>query len=432
MTPLRTHVRRTLVLAAAAAVATALAGSAAAAAPAGEIRHAASPNAIAGSYLVTLADAAVGASAGAARTAAVTDRAASLARQYGGAVEQVYDAAINGFEVRMSAAAARRLAAHSAVTRVEQNQTVSLAATQLNPPSWGLDRIDQRNLPLNRSYTYPNTAPRVTAYIIDTGIRYDHTDFAPRAVPGFDAFGGNGSDCNGHGTHVAGTVGGTKFGVAKQVRLVSVRVLNCSGSGTIAGVVGGVNWVTANAATLSVANMSLGGGASSTLDSAVANSIAVGGVTYAVAAGNSNADACNFSPARVPAALTVGATDITDTRAYYSNYGRCLDLFAPGSAITSAWHTSNSATNTISGTSMAAPHVAGVAAMVLYTYPTYTPAQVASYIIRTATPNVVINPGPGSPNRLLYVVNPSVISPTPGPTLSPVPHPSLTPLSAPR
>ncbi|SDZ08402.1 Serine protease, subtilisin family [Micromonospora pattaloongensis] len=386
------------------AVVTAAAAPANAAPATGEIRLAGGATAIADSYIVVLKDSAVGAKAGASRAAsAVSSRAGSLADSYGGSVERTYSAALNGFETRMSAQAARRLAAHPDVAYVEQNHVVSLAATQTNPPSWGLDRVDQRNLPLNRSYTYPTTATNVRAYIIDTGLRFAHSDFGGRATSGYDAVdGGTADDCNGHGTHVGGTVGGAAYGVAKGVRLVGVRVLDCAGSGTNAGVIAGVNWVTANAVKPAVANMSLGGGASSALDNAVANSIA-SGVTYAVAAGNSNANACNSSPARTASAITVGATTSTDARASYSNYGSCLDIFAPGSSITSAWYTSNTATNTISGTSMAAPHVAGAAALVLSANPSYTPAQVSSTLVSRATTGVVTSPGSGSPNRLLFV-----------------------------
>ncbi|WP_329102399.1 S8 family peptidase [Micromonospora sp. NBC_01699] len=387
-----------------AAVAT---SSPAIAAPAtGEVRLAGSPTAVAGSYIVVLKDGAVGASAGTARAAAaVPTKAGALADKYGGSVARVYGAALNGFEARLSAKAAERLAAHPDVAYVEQDQVVSINATQTNPPSWGLDRIDQRNLPLNQSYTYPNTASNVRAYIIDTGIRFSHNDFGGRATSGYDAVdGGSADDCNGHGTHVAGTVGGSAYGVAKAVRLVGVRVLNCSGSGTNAGVIAGVNWVTQNAVKPAVANMSLGGGASTALDNAVASSIS-SGVTYALAAGNSNANACNSSPARTASAITVGATTSTDARASYSNIGTCLDIFAPGSSITSAWYTSNTATNSISGTSMAAPHVAGAAALVLSANPSYTPTQVRNYLYDNATQNVVGSPGSGSPNRLLFVVN---------------------------
>ncbi|MEU6075410.1 S8 family peptidase [Micromonospora sp. NPDC047074] len=369
------------------------AGPAAAAPAVGEVRFADSPNAVAGSYIVVLKDEAVG-----ARTSvAVPAKAGELSKRYGGAVTRVYGAAVNGFAATLSAPAARRLAAHPDVAYVEQDQVVSINATQLNPPSWGLDRIDQRDLPLDRAYTYPNTASNVRAYIIDTGIRFSHTDFGGRATSGYDAVdGGSADDCNGHGTHVAGTVGGVVHGVAKGVQLVAVRVLDCTGSGTLAGVIAGVDWVTQNAVKPAVANMSLGGGASATLDNAVTNSIR-SGVTYAVAAGNSTANACNSSPARVPAAITVGASTSTDARAPYSNTGTCLDIWAPGSAITSAWYTTNTATNTISGTSMAAPHVAGAAALVV-SVTNWPPNLVRDYLVANATTGK-----PASP--LLFVVN---------------------------
>jgi subtilisin family serine protease len=372
------------------------AASPAQAAGTGEIRFAGSPTAIAGSYIVVFKD-------GAVSSTAVSGMASRLASRNGGAVRQVYGAAVRGFELSASAKAARVLAADPAVAYVEQNQVMSIDATQTNPPSWGLDRIDQRNRPLNQSYTYPNTASNVTAYIIDTGIRFSHTTFGGRATSGFDAVdGGSADDCNGHGTHVAGTVGGSQYGVAKGVRLVAVRVLNCSGSGTTAGVVAGINWVTQNAIKPAVANMSLGGGASTTLDNAVNNSIN-SGVTYAIAAGNSNANACNASPARVGAAITVGSTTINDARSSFSNIGTCLDIFAPGSSITSSWFTSNTATNTISGTSMATPHVTGAAALVLSVNPGWSPSQVRNQLVNVATTNVITNVGSGSPNRLLFV-----------------------------
>ncbi|WP_430785062.1 S8 family peptidase [Actinoplanes sp. G11-F43] len=363
-------------------------GTPAAAAPAtGTILAAGSATAIPGSYIVVLKSGA---------------REAGLTKSYGGAVQRSFGTAVNGYEATLTEYQAKRLAANSKVAYVEQNQVISLAATQTNA-TWGIDRIDQRALPLSTTYTYPVTASNVTAYIIDTGIRYTHSQFGGRATAGYDAVGSGAVDCNGHGTHVAGTVGGSTYGVAKAVRLVGVRVLNCAGSGTTAGVVAGVNWVTQNAVKPAVANMSLGGGASTTIDNAVANSIA-SGVTYAVAAGNNNANASNYSPARVASAITVGATTRTDARASYSNYGSVLDIFAPGSAITSAWYTSNSATNTINGTSMAAPHVAGAAALVLSRNPSYTPAQVSSSLTSSATTGVVTSPGTGSPNRLLFVV----------------------------
>jgi subtilisin family serine protease len=372
----------------------------AAATPAtGQIRLAGTADAVAGSYIVVLKDGAV--SGRASRAAAVADRSAGLARGYGAQVRQTYGAALNGFEAAMSEAAARRLAADPSVAYVEQNQRVSLLTTQTGA-TWGIDRIDQASLPLSRTYTYTTTASNVTAYIIDTGIKYTHSDFGGRATYGYDAVGTGGVDCNGHGTHVAGTVGGATYGVAKAVKLVGVRVLNCSGSGTNAGVIGGVNWVTQNARKPAVANMSLGGGVSTALDNAVASSIS-SGVTYALAAGNSSASACNSSPSRVASAVTVGATTSTDARASYSNYGTCLDIFAPGSSITSDWYSSNTATNTISGTSMASPHVAGAAALVLAANPSFTPAQVRDNLVNRATPNKVTSPGTGSPNRLLFV-----------------------------
>ena len=370
------------------------------AAPAtGQIRLAGTADAVAGSYIVVLKDSAVAAKAN--RAAAVSDKSAGLARGYGAEVRRTFGAALNGFEAGMSEAAAKRLAADPSVAYVEQNQRVSLTATQTGA-TWGIDRIDQRNRPLSTTYTYTSTASNVTAYIIDTGIKYTHSDFGGRATYGYDAVGSGGVDCNGHGTHVAGTVGGTRYGVAKEVRLVGVRVLNCSGSGTNAGVIAGVNWVTANARKPAVANMSLGGGVSTALDNAVASSIS-SGVTYALAAGNSTANACNSSPSRVASAITVGATTSTDAKASYSNYGTCLDIFAPGSAITSAWYTTNTATNSISGTSMAAPHVAGAAALVLSGSPSSTPAQVRDALVTRSTASVVTSPGTGSPNRLLYV-----------------------------
>ncbi|GAB1646052.1 S8 family peptidase [Krasilnikovia sp. MM14-A1259] len=381
------------------ATATAAAATpAAAAAPTGQVRFASTATAIPGSYIVVLKDGTHGTRPGMAAAAA---KARGLASGYGAQVHYTYGAALTGFEASMSDDTARRIAADPRVAYVEQNQKVSLLETQ-NGATWGLDRVDQAALPLSGTYTYPTTASNVTAYVIDTGILYSHADFGGRATPGYDAVGTGGVDCHGHGTHVSGTIGGATYGLAKQVHLVGVRVLNCSGSGTTAGVVAGVDWVTQNASKPAVANMSLGGGASSTLDDAVAASIS-SGVTYALAAGNSNADACSTSPARVGAAITVGATTNTDARASYSNYGTCLDIFAPGTSITSDWASGDSATNTISGTSMASPHVAGAAALVLARNPSYTPAQVRDALVADATSNAVSNPGSGSPNRLLFV-----------------------------
>ena len=399
----RRRALRALAVTAAAAAFAAAASTPALAAPTGEIRYAGAADAVSGSYVVVLKGDAVGTANTLAARTAVPDRAAGLAKRYGGNVGTVWSSALTGYSAKMTAAQARRLAADPAVAYVEQDRVMTTQGTQTGA-TWGLDRIDQRNLPLNSTFTYPNTASNVRAYIIDTGIRTTHSDFGGRATWGTNTVDTNNTDCNGHGTHVAGTVGGTTYGVAKGVRLVAVKVLNCSGSGTTAGVISGVNWVTSNAVKPAVANMSLGGGASTTLDNAVANSIN-SGITYALAAGNSSANACNSSPARVASAITVGATTSTDARASYSNYGSCVDIFAPGSSITSAWRTSDTATNTISGTSMASPHVAGAAALVLSANTSYTPAQVASYLTSNATTGKVTSPGSGSPNRLLFVVN---------------------------
>ncbi len=350
-------------------------------------------------------------------TRAQSARAQRDARAQGGQVTHEYGAALNGFAARLNDRAVEGLRRNPNVAYLEVDQRVSLSATQSNP-TWGLDRIDQRSLPLSSSYTYNATGSGVTAYIVDTGVLGSHGEFSGRMASGYSAIsdGRGTTDCNGHGTHVAGTVGGTTYGVAKQVTIRPVRVLDCQGSGTNSGVIAGVDWVTGNhsAGAPAVANMSLGGGISSALDTAVANSIN-DGVTYAVAAGNENTNACNGSPSRVGAALTVGSTTSSDARSSFSNYGSCLDLFAPGSSITSAWHTSSSATNTISGTSMATPHVAGVAALYLQGSPSASPSTVAAAIVNGATTNVVSGAGTGSPNRLLYSLLDGGSTPPPPP-----------------
>ena len=328
--------------------------------------------------------------------------AQSLIKAHGAAHRHTYSHAIKGFAAKMSDAAAAAIARTPQVAYVEQDQVMHAITTETNA-TWGLDRIDQRALPLSGTYDYTPSGTGVTAYIIDTGIRFDHVEFGGRAVTGIDEVtaGGNAADCNGHGTHVSGTVGGATYGVAKSVQLVAVRVLDCSGSGSTSGVIAGIDWVTGQHASPAVANMSLGGGASTALDDAVRRSIA-SGVTYAIAAGNSNANACSYSPARVAEAITVGATTSSDARASYSNFGSCLDLFAPGSSITSAWYTSTTATNTISGTSMATPHVTGTAALYLETHTSASPSAVASAIVSSATSGVVSSPGTSSPNKLLF------------------------------
>jgi subtilisin family serine protease len=352
--------------------------------------------AVPGSYIVILRDDVTARSV-------TPQTAAALTQKYGGSVRSTWTAALHGFSAWMSEAQARSLAADPRVSYVQADAEVHALDTQTNPPSWGLDRIDQRNLPLDNSYTFTTTASNVHAYIIDTGIRITHTTFGGRATWGHNSVDTNNTDCNGHGTHVAGTVGGSQYGVAKGVSLVAVKVLNCSGSGTTAQVADGINWVAANAIHPAVANMSLGGGADPTLDNAVSAAIN-SGVTFAIASGNSNADACNFSPARVPSAITVNATDINDARASFSNFGTCTDIFAPGVNITSAWMTDDNATNTISGTSMATPHVTGAAALWLADHPGDTPGQVTAGLVNASTTNKVTNPGSGSPNRLLFTL----------------------------
>lgn len=396
-----THIgisRRYLYVAvAAAALATsALVVASPAGAQTGPVLGAGDPDAIAGEYIVAFEDG--------------TDSAADLIARYGGEIAAVFDS-IDAVHALMDHAAAERLAGDPAVSFVEQNQVVRLpearpgttGGTQADPPSWGLDRIDQRSLPLDGSYTYPNAGAGVTAFIIDTGIWLGHEEFTGRLAPGFSSIvpggEGDGNDCHGHGTHVAGTVGGTDYGVAKQVTLVPVQVLSCVGFGTTAGVVAGVDWVTGVAQGPAVANMSLGGDPSQALDMAVEASV-FSGVTFAVAAGNDDTDACSHSPAAAPSAITVGSTDIDDARSSFSNFGDCVDIFAPGRSITSAFLAGQTAV--FSGTSMASPHVAGAAAVYLSAHPRSDPERVAAVLTRKATKGAVTDPQ-ASPNLLLFL-----------------------------
>jgi subtilisin family serine protease len=335
---------------------------------------------------------------------APASEAGDIVLRDGGRLKYTYSSALKGFTAQLSPTTIQALRSNSKVARIEQNQRVHLETTQLNPANFGLDRIDQRNLPLSNSYTFNRTGAGVHFYGIDTGINLTHVDLNGRVGVGFDAVtpGGNANDCNGHGTHTATTAAGTSFGVAKGAIVHPVRVLDCTGSGTVAGVIAGVDFVTQNHVNPAVANMSLGGGISTALDQAVTASIA-SGVVYAIAAGNNSGNACNTSPARVPAALTVAASTRTDARASFSNFGTCVDLFAPGVGITAGWIGSNTATMTISGTSMATPHVAGVALLLREANPTATPAQVASLITSNATAGKITSAGTGTPNKLLFM-----------------------------
>lgn len=340
-----------------------------------------------------------------------------LALVGGGVVLNTYEFAMRGFAVRLSPLQAQLLALNPLVSAIEQDQTMEAVATQTGA-TWGLDRVDQRNRPMDGNYVYPDTAGQgVHVYIIDTGLNPNHSEFTGRVgtgrnfAPNSSGLLGGGStdaanttDCNGHGTHVAGTAVGTVYGVAKKATVHAVRVLGCDGSGSNSGVIAGVDWVTANAIKPAVANMSLGGGDSAALDTAVRNTIN-SGVSMAVAAGNSNNDACVGSPNKVPTAITVGSTTNTDARSSFSSFGSCLDIYAPGSNITSANYQNNTGSSVLSGTSMAAPHVAGAAALVLARNTSATPQQVRDTLVAEATSGVVTDAKAGSPNKLLYVSN---------------------------
>ncbi|MGA5194246.1 S8 family peptidase [Streptomyces exfoliatus] len=385
-----------------AAIATGTAAAAAAALFAGNLAGAATPaegtvhglgapGAVAGSFVVIL-DASA--------------NKADLAKKYGGTLQRAYGSEVNGFSASgLTVEEAKRLAADPAVGTVVQNKRFSIKETQEKPPSWGLDRIDQAATAGDEKYTYPdNGGEGVTAYVIDTGVRISHQDFGGRAQHGFDAVDNDDSadDGNGHGTHVAGTIAGTAHGVAKKSKIVAVRVLDDNGSGTTEQVVAGIDWVTQNHSGPSVANMSLGGGADEALDAAVKRAIA-SGVTFAVAAGNESADAGQGSPSRVPEALTVASSTKDDEQSDFSNFGAVVDLYAPGSDVTSAWNDSDTGTKTISGTSMAAPHVAGAAALYLAANTSATPADISAALTGAATADAIKNPSVGTANKLLKV-----------------------------
>jgi len=334
--------------------------------------------------------------------------AAEHARDHGVRSRYVYEHALSGYAAKMSEGQLGGVARDGRVKYIERDGVATTQTTEITTQSgapWGLDRIDAGR-GLSGTFSYKNTGVGVNAYIIDSGIRASHSEFGGRAVSGFDAVdGGPADDCNGHGTHVAGTVGGTVSGVAKSVNLVGVRVLDCAGSGAWSGVIAGIDWVAANHVKPAVANLSLGGGVNTAVDDAVRRLIAAG-VTTAVAAGNGNQggkeqDACKYSPARVAEAITIGATDKTDRKATFSNYGPCVDFFGPGVAIASAWHTGDTVGNTISGTSMATPHVAGVAALHLQSYPAATP-QATRDALLTLTTKGTVSASKTANNHLLF------------------------------
>jgi len=363
---------------------------------------------IKGQYIVVLKDNAASLASERSSLSRVSTVARSMATQHRARLVHTYQNALRGFVVRADDKSLARLLADPRVAYVEEDGLVSINATQ-NNATWGLDRVDQRNLPLNHTYVYDTTASGVHAYVIDTGVLGSHSQFTNRMGNGYSAIsdGRGTSDCNGHGTHVAGTVGGSTYGVAKGVTIHPVRVLGCDGTGSFSGIVQGIDWVASNHVKPAVANMSLGGGANQATDDAVQR-LHNSGVTVVVAAGNDGQNACNYSPARAPSAITVGSTNNQDGRSIFSvgssNFGSCLDIFAPGSSITSAWHTSSTATNSISGTSMASPHVAGVAALYLANNPNATPTQVRNAIVNNATSNKVTDARSGSPNLLLYSI----------------------------
>ncbi|WP_406220518.1 S8 family serine peptidase [Streptomyces decoyicus] len=361
----------------------------------GKIYGAEAKGAVNGSYIVML------------KKSVRTAESGDLASKYGGKVKRSFSSAIDGFSATgLSAEEARQLAADPSVDKVVQNKKFHINEAQDNPPSWGLDRIDQADTKGDKKYNYPDAAGEgVTAYVIDTGIHISHKDFGGRASYGFNAIdkSDKAEDDNGHGTHVAGTIGGTKHGVAKKAKVVAVKVLDGEGSGTTEQVVAGLDWVTKNHKGPSVANMSLGGGVDEALDTAVKKAID-SGVTFGVAAGNESSDAGQSSPARVKEAITVASSTKDDEQSDFSNFGTAVDLYAPGSDITSDWNSGDDATKTISGTSMATPHVVGAAAVYLAGHKDAKPADVEKALTAGATADKISNPSEGTPNKLLKVV----------------------------
>jgi subtilisin family serine protease len=358
--------------------------------------------------------------------------AKQLVTQHGGELGFTYTDAIRGFSAKLSAQAAEALAHNPNVASVEQDQTTTVSAITQSPVDWGLDRIDQRTNSLDLQYTSASAGAGVHAYIIDSGIRTTNVDFEGRASGAYsvinDGWGTN--DCMGHGTHVAGIVGSAHYGVAKQVKLYAVRVFDCAGVSTYSGIAAAVDWITKNRVNPAVVNMSLSGSPSSTLNTAIKNSIA-SGVVYAVAAGNLTSDACNYTPGNVAEALTVGAISTSDDQASFSNYGTCVDIFAPGMAILSTYNTSDSAAVRYSGTSMAAPFVAGAAAVYLSAHPGATPSQVAAGLLSNATTGALVGLTGGSPNRLLFIGDTTTVTVTPMPAPAPAPTPPPTTDQAP-